>query len=194
MSLNSRSKVPKPTKKSPAKRSGTIKSLSFEEAHSALMSAIARERDYPMDSKCVEAISKEAAHWIEWSKRASRMVCESLTNDPDEIVYQIYKGLRLERNWPERIPQDQARRFWRAVWKIALREGPVKAKDEQARRDHNVKWWRDNIREKAKSRFWYEASKGTMCDDLISAARSFYQPESGEVVIPVRVRLYEDDK
>jgi hypothetical protein len=176
----------KTARKSPVRRSRTIKGLTYEEARNALMSAISRERGYPMDSKSVGAISEEAERWIQWSKRASRIVTESLTNDPDEIVYQIYERLRIDRGWFERVPQAQAKRFWQEVWRIALQEAPVKAKHEQERRDRNVKWWRENLREKAKSRFRYEASKGTMCDDLISAARAFYQPESGEVVIPLQ--------
>ncbi len=147
-----------------------------------------------MDSKSVERISQEAEQWIQWSKRAPRMVAESLTNDPDEIIYQIYKRLRLERGWFERIPQAQAEAFWKAVWKIALREAPVKAKEEEERRNHDLKWWREDIQEKAKSRYWHEANKGTMCDDLISAARAFYQPERGEVVIPLRLRSSDDEK
>jgi hypothetical protein len=167
-----------------------IKNLTYEEAHYAVMSALSCERNYPMDSASRNAMSQEADGWLRRAHEFHSNKFDRSIYDPEEILYGIYRTLRLDAEWIETVPRAKARWLWDHVWKYGLKEEPVNRKyNKMSSREQ--KWWRADFRERAKDRFEYEAANGTLLADMRPAVQAFYRSTDDERVFPLNIRIIE---
>ncbi len=162
-----------------------IKNLTYEEAHYAVMSALSCERSYPMDKASVQAMAREADEWLRRAHQFYTKKFDRSIYDPDEILYRLYRQLRIELGWTKIIPRTRARQFWLSFWERALEEEGVRARHEKRGSPHDKKLWRDQVRGRVKARFKDEVRNGALFAELSPAVLSFYAPQPGEMAFPL---------
>jgi hypothetical protein len=157
--------------------------FSYNEAHYAVMSAVLRERNWPMDQKTVQQISEEADEWLRRAHDFYGKKFDASIYDTDEKLYRLYRQLRLELGFIQVIPREFAVRFWVLFWNRAVEDPSIKAKERQ---EHKL--WRDQVHERVKSRFKYDLLNNRLFEEFSPAVRSFYESSSGEISLPLSIK------
>jgi hypothetical protein len=169
-----------------------VTNFTYDEAHFALMSALCCERNYPMDHATVDDISRESDEWLMRAHQFFSKKFDRSIYDPDEILYRLYKQLRLELGFKKMVPRPKAKQFWKLFWQRALQEQPVKSLDDKRKSPNEKKLWRDQVRERVKVRFRDELSNDSLFTELSPAVRYFYELPTTEPAVLLHLKPTDD--